>query len=58
MTVQGAKLTVSIMDGKVYLTDAKGGKVMVEAADVKADNAPSRLNSFGSYASGLACMLV
>lgn len=37
-TVQGGKLTVSIMDGKVYLTDATGNKVMVEKADVNADN--------------------
>ncbi len=37
-TVQGNNLTVSIMDGKVYLTDAKGNKVMVEKADVNADN--------------------
>ncbi len=37
-TVQGGKLTVSIMDGKVYLTDVKGNKVMVEKADVNANN--------------------
>lgn len=37
-TVQGGKVTVSIMEGKVYLTDAKGNKVMVESADVNADN--------------------
>ena len=37
-TVQGGTLTVSIMDGKVYLTDAKGNKVIVEKADVNADN--------------------
>lgn len=37
-TVQGGKLTVSIMDGKVYLIDAKGNKVPVEKADVNADN--------------------
>ncbi len=37
-TVQGGKLTVSITDGKVYLVDAKGNKVMVEQADVNADN--------------------
>lgn len=37
-TVQGGNLTVSIMDGKVYLVDAKGNKVMVEKADVNADN--------------------
>ena len=37
-TVQGGTLTVSLMDGKAYLTDAKGNKVMVEKADVNADN--------------------
>lgn len=37
-TVQGGTLTVSIADGKVYLIDAKGNKVMVEKADVNADN--------------------
>lgn len=37
-TVQGGTLTVSIMDEKVYLIDAKGNKVMVEKADVNADN--------------------
>lgn len=37
-TVQGGKLKVSITDGKVYLIDAKGNKVMVEKADVNADN--------------------
>jgi len=37
-TVQGGKLTVKITDGKVYLIDAKGNEVMVEKADVKADN--------------------
>lgn len=37
-TVQGQKLTVSIMDGKVYITDAKGGKAMVTQADVDASN--------------------
>lgn len=37
-TVQGEKLTVSIMDGKVYITDAKGGKAMVTQADVDASN--------------------
>jgi len=36
--VQGGKLTVSIADGKVYLIDAKGSKVMVETADVGAEN--------------------
>ncbi len=37
-TVQGGTLTVSLMGGKAYLTDAKGNKVMVEKADVNADN--------------------
>lgn len=37
-TVQGGKLTVSITDGKVYVTDAKGNKATVEKADVNADN--------------------
>ena len=37
-TVQGGTLTVSLMDGNVYLTDAKGNKVTVEKADVAADN--------------------
>ena len=37
-TVQGGTLTVSIADGKVYLIDAKGNKVMVEKADVNGDN--------------------
>lgn len=37
-TVQGGTLTVSITDGKVYLIDAKGNQVMVEKADVNADN--------------------
>jgi uncharacterized surface protein with fasciclin (FAS1) repeats len=37
-TVQGGKIVVSVMDGKVSLTDAKGNKVMVEKADVNADN--------------------
>lgn len=37
-TVQGEKLTVSLMDGNAYLTDATGNKVMVETADVDADN--------------------
>jgi uncharacterized surface protein with fasciclin (FAS1) repeats len=37
-TVQGGKLTVKITDGKVYIVDAKGNQVMVEKADVNADN--------------------
>jgi len=37
-TVQGNKLNVKILDGKVYLIDSKGNQVMVEKADVNADN--------------------
>lgn len=37
-TVQGGNLTVSIEGSNVYLTDAKGGKAKVTAADIKADN--------------------
>ena len=37
-TVQGGKLTVSLADGKAYLVDATGNRVMVEKADVNADN--------------------
>lgn len=37
-TVLGATLTGTIVDGKVILTDAKGGKATVVAADVKATN--------------------
>lgn len=37
-TVQGAKLTVNIADGKVTLTDAKGNKSTVVKADIKAKN--------------------
>lgn len=37
-TVQGGTLTVSITDSNVYLIDATGNKVMVEKADVNADN--------------------
>lgn len=37
-TVQGEKITVSIADGKVYLTDAKDNKVMVQQADINAKN--------------------
>jgi uncharacterized surface protein with fasciclin (FAS1) repeats len=37
-TVEGSKLTVSIEDGKVYLTDATGNKVMVQQADIDAKN--------------------
>jgi uncharacterized surface protein with fasciclin (FAS1) repeats len=37
-TVQGTKLTVEIMDGKVYFIDAKGNKSMVEKADIEASN--------------------
>jgi uncharacterized surface protein with fasciclin (FAS1) repeats len=37
-TVQGGKLEVKIMDGKVYLIDADNNQVTVEIADVNADN--------------------
>lgn len=37
-TLQGDELTVDIMDDKVYLVDAKGGKAMVTTADVEASN--------------------
>lgn len=37
-TVNGASLTVEIMDGKVMLVDAKGGKATVTTADVEASN--------------------
>lgn len=37
-TVEGSKITVSIEDGKVYLTDATGNKVMVQQADIDAKN--------------------
>ena len=37
-TLQGEKLTVDIVDGKVYFVDAKGGKAMVVTADVEASN--------------------
>lgn len=37
-TVQGQNLTVAIANGKVTLTDAKGGKATVVAADVSASN--------------------
>lgn len=37
-TVNGAQLTVEIMDGKVMLVDAKGGKSTVTQADLKTDN--------------------
>jgi len=37
-TVQGGTLTVSIADGKVTLTDAKGGVATVVQADIKASN--------------------
>jgi uncharacterized surface protein with fasciclin (FAS1) repeats len=36
-TVQGGKI-VFLMDGKVMLTDAKGGSAMVVLADVAASN--------------------
>lgn len=37
-TVQGGKLTASLDNGKVILTDAKGGRSTVVIADVKASN--------------------
>lgn len=37
-TVQGGKLVLSLMDGKVMLTDANGGSAMVVLADVAASN--------------------
>lgn len=37
-TVQGAELTVSLMDGKAYLIDAKGNKVQIQKADVETSN--------------------
>jgi uncharacterized surface protein with fasciclin (FAS1) repeats len=37
-TVQGENLTASLENGKVILTDAKGGKAMVTATDLAASN--------------------
>jgi uncharacterized surface protein with fasciclin (FAS1) repeats len=37
-TVNGAELTVEIMDGKVMLVDAKGGKSNITQTDLKTDN--------------------
>ncbi len=37
-TVQGGKLTASVIDGKVTLTDANGGTSIVVATDLKATN--------------------
>lgn len=37
-TVQGGKITLSLVDGKVVLTDANGGKSTVVIADVAASN--------------------
>jgi uncharacterized surface protein with fasciclin (FAS1) repeats len=37
-TVQGGKITLSLVDGKVVLTDANGGKATVVIADVAASN--------------------
>lgn len=37
-TVQGEELTVSLMDGMVMFTDAKGGSATVTTADVRAGN--------------------
>ncbi len=37
-TLQGAKLSAAVENGKVVLTDAKGGKSTVVATDIKATN--------------------
>jgi uncharacterized surface protein with fasciclin (FAS1) repeats len=37
-TLNGGSLTVTIENGSVYLTDAKGGRSMVTQADMKVDN--------------------
>jgi uncharacterized surface protein with fasciclin (FAS1) repeats len=37
-TVAGGKLTASVENGKVVITDEKGGKAFVIAADLKASN--------------------
>lgn len=37
-TVAGGKLTASVMDGKVVLTDEKGGQSIVTATDLKGSN--------------------
>ena len=37
-TVNGQELKASIENGKVVLTDAKGGKATVTAADLKGSN--------------------
>ena len=37
-TVAGGKLTAAVENGKVVLTDAKGGKATVTATDLKASN--------------------
>jgi uncharacterized surface protein with fasciclin (FAS1) repeats len=37
-TVQGENLTASLENGKVILTDEKGGKAVVTAADLTASN--------------------
>jgi uncharacterized surface protein with fasciclin (FAS1) repeats len=37
-TVQGGKLTAAVVDGKVVLTDANGGKSTVVATDLKGSN--------------------
>jgi uncharacterized surface protein with fasciclin (FAS1) repeats len=37
-TIQGEKLTASLVKGKVILTDAKGGKATVTATDLAASN--------------------
>ena len=37
-TIQGENLTATLVDGKVILTDAKGGKATVTATDLNASN--------------------
>ena len=37
-TVNGAQLTVELMDGKAMLVDAKGGKSTITQTDLKTDN--------------------
>lgn len=37
-TLNGAELTITLENGSVYITDAKGGRAMVTQADMKVDN--------------------
>lgn len=37
-TVQGAKLTVKLMDGKAYLIDTKGTQIEITSTDIEASN--------------------